>query len=114
MINLDYITREDTKPHNSNWPKIPEHPYRILIIGGTGSGKTSELLNLIKQQNDNDYSIIDKVCLYAKIYLKQNINILFNKCKNKDLKDVKDPKTYIEYANNMQGVYKNIEDNVMY
>ena len=114
MINLDYITREDTKPHNSNWPKIPEHPYRILIIGGTGSGKTSELFNLIKQQNDDDYSIIDKVCLYAKIYLKQNINILFSKYKNKDLKDVKDPNTYIEYANNMQGVYKNIDDNVMY
>ena len=36
--------------HNSNWPYIPEHPYRILIIGGSGSAKTNVLLNLIKHQ----------------------------------------------------------------
>ena len=66
MINFDCITKKDIKPHNSNWPKIPEHPYRILTIGGTGSGRTSELLNLIKQQDDDDYSIIDKIYLHSK------------------------------------------------
>ena len=66
MINFDCITKKDIKLHNSNWPKIPEHPYRILIIGGTGSGRTSELLNLIKQQDDDDYSIIDKIYLHSK------------------------------------------------
>ena len=36
--------------HNPNWHYIPGHPYRILIIGGSGSGKTNVLLNLIKHQ----------------------------------------------------------------
>ena len=36
--------------HNLNWPDIPDHPYRILIIDGSGSGKTNALLNLIKLQ----------------------------------------------------------------
>ena len=34
--------------HTPNWPYIPDHPYRILIIGRSGSGKTYVLLNLIK------------------------------------------------------------------
>ena len=36
--------------HKSNWPYISDHPYRILIIGGSGSGKTNALLKLIKHQ----------------------------------------------------------------
>ena len=61
MINLDSITNENNKEHNKKWPFIPDHPYRILIIGGFGSGKTNALLNLIKEQCD-----IDKKILYAK------------------------------------------------
>ena len=34
--------------HNPNWPYIPDHPYRILLIGGSGSGKINVSLNLIK------------------------------------------------------------------
>ena len=48
--------------HNSNWPYIPEHPYRTLIIGGLGSGKTNILLNLIKHQQ----AYIHKINLYIK------------------------------------------------
>ena len=47
--------------NNEKWPYIPDHPYRILIIGGSGSGKTITLLNLINEQSD-----IDKIYLYAK------------------------------------------------
>ena len=36
--------------HNANWPYIPDYPYRILIIGGSGSGKANVLLNLMKHQ----------------------------------------------------------------
>ena len=36
--------------HNSNWPYISDDSYRILIIGGSGSGKTDVLLNLINHQ----------------------------------------------------------------
>ena len=49
-----------TTKNNEKWPYIPDHP-RILIIGGSGSGKTNALLNLITQQDD-----IDKIYLYTK------------------------------------------------
>ena len=52
MINLDSITNENNKKHNEKLPYIPDHPYRILIIGGSGSGKTNALFNLINEQND--------------------------------------------------------------
>ena len=61
MINLDIITNESNKKHNEKWPYIPDHPYRMLIIGGSGSGKRNALLNLIKEQVD-----IDKIYLYTK------------------------------------------------
>ena len=64
MINLDSITNENNKEHNEKWPCIPDHPYRILIIGGSGSGKTSALLNLIKEQVKRD--VIDKIYLNAR------------------------------------------------
>ena len=47
MLNLDDITNESHKELNKKWPFIPDHPYRILIIGGSGSRKTNALLNLI-------------------------------------------------------------------
>ena len=39
MINNDYITKENTEKHNPNQPRILDHPYKTLIIGGSGSGK---------------------------------------------------------------------------
>ena len=61
MINLDSITDENNKKHNEKWPYIPDHPYRIIIIGGSGSEKTNALINLINEKYD-----IDKLCLYAR------------------------------------------------
>ena len=61
MFNFDYITKEDIKEHNPNWLEIPDHPYRILIAGGSGPGKTNTLLNLMNHKPD-----IDKIYLYAK------------------------------------------------
>ena len=60
--SFDDITTENIKQHNPNWSQISDHPYRILIIGDTGSGKTNALLTLIKQQDNDDYSITDKMC----------------------------------------------------
>ena len=61
MINFDDVIKEETKEHNPNQSKILDHSYRVLIIGGSGSGKTNQLFNLINQQLD-----IDKIYLYAK------------------------------------------------
>ena len=49
MINF-YDVIKETKEHNHNWPQIPDHPYRILIIGGSGSGKINSLFNLKNHQ----------------------------------------------------------------
>ena len=58
MVNFDDVAKENINEDNPNWSQISNHPYRILIIGDSGSRKTNELLNLIKQQDD-DYNIID-------------------------------------------------------
>ena len=50
MINFDDYANENRTKHNKNWLHIPDHPYRILIIGGSWSGKTNLLLNLIENQ----------------------------------------------------------------
>ena len=61
MINSDSITNENNKKHNEKWPYIPDHPYRILIIGCSGSRKTNTLFNFINEQCD-----IDKIYLYPR------------------------------------------------
>ena len=54
MFNFDYITKEDIKEHNSNWAEIPDHLYRILIVGGSGYGGRNALFYLINQGPDID------------------------------------------------------------
>ena len=61
MINFDGYTDENKTEHDSKWSHIPDHPYRLLIVGGYGSEKTNALLNLI-----NNHPDIDKIYLYAK------------------------------------------------
>ena len=60
--------------HSQNWPYIPDHPRKILIIGGSGSRKTNVLLNLIKHQRPD----IDKIYLYVKGPFKSNYQLLVN------------------------------------
>ena len=105
MINFDKYTNENKKEHNLNWPYIPDHPYRILIIGGSGTGKTNALLNLINNQQD-----IDKIYLYAKGTYEDKYEYLINKRESVGLKHFNDPKAFIEYSNDMYDVYKNIDN----
>ena len=105
MINFDKYTNENKKEHNLNWPYIPDHPYRILIIEGSGTGKTNALLNLINNQKD-----IDKIYLYAKDAYEDKYQYLINKRESVGLKHFNDPKAFIEYSNDMHSVYKNIDN----
>ena len=100
MINFDDYTNENIIEHNSKWPYIPDHPYRILIIGGSGSGKTNVLLNLINNQPD-----IDKIYLYAKDPCEKKYQYLINKREKVGLNHFNDPKAFMEYSNDMQDVY---------
>ena len=105
MINFDDYTKENKINHNPNWPYIPDHPYRILIIGDSGSGKTNTLLNLINNQPD-----IDKIYLYAKDLYEDKYQFLIKKRESIELKHFNDSRTFIEYSNDMQDAYKNIND----
>ena len=100
MINFDDYANENKAEHNLEWPHILDHPYRILIIGGgSGSGKTNALLNLINKQPD-----IDKIYLYAKNSYEAKYQFLINERESIGLKHFNDPKAFIEYSKNMQDV----------
>ena len=79
MISYNDVTKGNINKHNLNWPQISDHPYRILTTGGSGTGKTNALLNLIKQQDDYVYSIIDKIHLYLKDLYEANYQYLIRK-----------------------------------
>ena len=104
MINFDDYANENKIEHNLKRLFISDHSYRILIIGGFGSRKTNVLLNLIKNQPD-----IDKIYLCAKDPYEAKYQFLINKRESTGLKDFNDPKAFIEYSNDMQDIYKNVE-----
>ena len=105
MSNFDDFTNENKTKHNPKWPYILDHLYRILIVGGSGSGKTNVLLNLINNQPN-----IDKIFLYAKDPYKAKYQYLINKREKVGLDHFNDPRAFMTYSNDMQDVYKNIED----
>ena len=79
MINFDNYTNENKttqklRSHNSKWPYIPDHPYRVLIVRGSGSGKPNALLALI-----NNHPDIDEIYLYARDPYEVTYQFLINK-----------------------------------
>ena len=105
MINLDSITNENNKKHNEKWPYIPDHPYRALIIGGSGSGKINAFISLINEQNN-----IDKIYLYAKDLSEPKYEYLINKREDVGIKHVKNSNAFIECSSTMDDVYEKIRD----
>ena len=105
MINFDNYTNEHKTGLNLKLPYIPNHPYCILIIGRSGSGKTNVLLNSINNQPH-----IDKIYLYAQDLCEAKYQYLINKREKVGLDHFDDPKAFIEFSNDMQDVCKNIED----
>ena len=107
MINLDNIIHENNKEHNEKWPYIPDHSYRILIIGSSGSEKTNTLFNLTKEQDYKD--VIDKVYLYAKDLNEPEYQFLIENREYGRVKHKNDQTAYFECSNNMDDVYENID-----
>ena len=105
MINFVNYTNENKTKNNKNLPYIPDHPCRIIIIGGSGSGKTNLLLDLIENQPD-----IDKIYLYAKDPYELKYQYLISKREGVGINHFKDLKAFIECSNDMHDVYKNIDD----
>ena len=105
MFHLDYITNENNKEHFKKWPFIPDHPYRILTIHGSGSLQTKALLNFIKEQDD-----IGKIYLYAKDLIKPKYAFLTEKREDAGIKHFNDLRAFIESSNTMDNVYENTDE----
>ena len=95
MINLDSITNKNNKEHNEKWPYIPDHPYRIIIIGGFESSKTNALINFINEQRDLS---------------EPKYKYLIKKREEAGIKHLNNPNALIECSNAMDDVYENIND----
>ena len=100
--------KESINELSPNWAEILDHPYRILIVGGSGSGKSNTLLNLINREPDTD-----KMFLYSKDPYQAKYQLLINKLKSTGLKHFNDSKAFIEYSNNIIDAYTdNIDKNI--
>ena len=92
--------------HNPNWPYISDHPYSILIVGGSGSGINNVLLKLIKNQQPD----IDRIYLYIKDPFESKYQLLINGKERVGIEILKNPKTFIDYSQTIDDVYENLED----
>ena len=88
--------------HNPNWPYILDHPERIFIIGGSGSGKTSALLNLI----NNQWPDTDKIYFYVKDPFKSKYQLLINRREKVEIEILKNTKAFIDYSQTIDDFYK--------
>ena len=99
MLNLGNIVSNKNENKNNNWP------FRMLIIGASGSGKTNVLLHLI-----NNLHPIDKIYLYAKDIQEPKYEYLINKGEQAGIKNLDDPKAFIEYSDDMDDVLDDINN----
>ena len=108
MINLDKIVNANNEKcnekHNEKQLYIPDHPYRTLIIGGSGSGKTNTLLHLINEKKE-----FDKIYLNAKDLSESKYEYLIKNRETAGIKHLNDSKALIECSNTMDDVYQNID-----
>ena len=101
ILNFDNVTGENYP----NWPPIPYYLDRILINGDSGWGKTNTLLNLISHQPN-----INKIYLFAEDPYEGKYQLLINKHESGGSKHCKDPKVFIEYSNDTDDIFENINE----
>ena len=99
MLNLDNTVSNKNENKDNNWS------FRMLIISPSGSGKTNTLLNLI-----NNLNPVDKIYLYAKDLSESKYELLINNRKNAEIKHFNDSTAFIEYSNDIDDVFTNIDD----
>ena len=102
MFNIDDVTNENNEDHNWKRPYIPNDRYRILIVWGSGSGKTNASLNLIKEQDS--HNLMDKISFYAKYLIEPKYQLLIKKCENAGTKHLNDS------SQCMGDVYEDIDE----
>ena len=100
MLSLDDIVSNNRSSSERN-----DCPFRMLIIGPSGSGKTNTLLHL-----KNNFHPIDKIYLYAKDTDEKKYQFLINKREQARIKNLNDPHAFIEYSNDMDDVFDNINN----
>ena len=99
MLNLDDIVSNNNSSECNDWP------FRMLIVGPSGSGKTNTLLHLI-----NNFHPIDQTYLYAKDTDEKKYQFLINKREQAGIKNLNDRHAFIEYSNDMDKVFDNINN----
>ena len=95
------------KTYNPNCSKLPDHSYKILKFGGSWFGKTNALFNLMRQQSD-----IDKNYLCAKDPYEAIYQFLINRQESTCLKKYKNFQAFIDYLNDMDNIFKNIQEQI--
>ena len=105
MMNFDDVIKENINKHNPNWSQVPDYLYRILLIGGSGSGKTILLFNLISQKPE-----IDKINLQPKDPYKAKYQYLINKRESTSINHFNESEAFIEYSNDKEDIYKNVDE----
>ena len=105
MINIDDYINENKTERNEKWLYIPDHAYRILITGSSGSGKTNALIDLINERND-----VDTIYLYARDLSEPKYEYLIKKCEDVGIKHLNNPNAFIEGSSANDDVYVNIDD----
>ena len=91
--------------HNTKWPYIPDRPNRFLIIGGSQSGQTNVLLNLIKYQQPD----FKKICIYIKDPFEWKYQLLINGWEKVATEILKNPKAFIGYSQKIDEFYENLQ-----
>ena len=104
-MNIDNYVHENKAEHNEKWPYIPDHPYTVIINGGSGSRKTNALINLINEEND-----IGKIYLFEWDLSQPKYEYLIKKRQHAGIKHLNHPNAFIECSNTIDVVYENIKD----